>query len=74
MKLENFIKVLEGNYYDKGYAPPSGPEETWVVDTYRTDDYRAYANHDRWKEYTEFAAGLDPRTAPKFEDWLKGGK
>jgi hypothetical protein len=73
MKLENFIKVLEGNYYDKGYQPPQDDEEKWIVDTYRESCLHEHGNHSRWVEYLAAAADYDPRAAPSFKEWLKGG-
>jgi hypothetical protein len=72
MKLENFVKVLEGNYYDKGAAPNyDEPEEKWIVDTYRESCLHEHGNHSRWEEYTNFAAGLEPRSAKPFREWLE---
>lgn len=78
---QNFVKVMDGNYNDSLGKKKLSPEDPgyyedpeWVVDTYRREDLNNHGNHSKWEAYLAAAAECDPRTAPPFEEWLKGEK
>jgi len=44
----------------------------WEYDTYRKADSKRHHEHPQWLVYVSAAADLPPRSAPPFEEWLKG--
>lgn len=55
----------------KRHAGERIEDGVWMVDTYRSEDWKRFNNHPRWSEYVEAMLDLTPRTAPPFEEWLK---
>ena len=54
-----------------GSSPPvDGSKDGWVYDTFRKDDHNNYGNHSMWADYADAAADFEPKTAPKFLEWL----
>jgi hypothetical protein len=45
----------------------------WVYDTYRRSDLAEHGENELWQTYCNVAAGLDPRTAPTFDEWMERG-
>ena len=69
---KNFVKILDGNYDDEPQVR-DGDGEDWVVDTYRKTDLANHSDHKLWQNYLNHCAGLPPRTAPPFNEWVGYG-
>lgn len=46
--------------------------EDWLADTVRRSDRDNFGNHSMWPDYENAACEFPPRSAPKFETWLRG--
>ena len=52
---------------------PSETDSEWLYDTYRRADHDEHKEHELWPMYLSAVAGLEPRTAPTFAEWVEGG-